>query len=84
MFILNSGNGKFSRLAISGEIPPKRERHSAILLAKKLYIFGGFEREGDRYFNDMWMFDTGNPLPIPVLGNVRKVGVRTGAVKIRG
>lgn len=44
---------------ISGEAPPKRERHSAILLAKRLYIFGGFEREGDRYYNDMWMFDTG-------------------------
>lgn len=24
-----------------------------------MYIFGGFEREGDRYYNDMWMFDTG-------------------------
>eukprot|EP01127_Copromyxa_protea_P019030 TRINITY_DN6095_c1_g1_i2.p1 TRINITY_DN6095_c1_g1~~TRINITY_DN6095_c1_g1_i2.p1 ORF type:complete len:468 (+),score=84.96 TRINITY_DN6095_c1_g1_i2:248-1651(+) len=53
-----SPNGKFNKLSVSGDTPWRRERHGAVLIGKRLYVFGGFEREGDRYFNDMWSFDT--------------------------
>lgn len=36
---------------------PHRERHCAELIDNTLFIFGGFDRFTDKYFDDMWTLD---------------------------
>lgn len=51
--------------SISGEGPDAREGHSATLVDKRLFIFGGCGKSYDEpeevYFNDLYILDTGNP-----------------------
>lgn len=50
--------------AVSGKGPEAREGHSATLIDKRLFIFGGCGKSGDThqevYFNDLYILDTGN------------------------
>jgi N-acetylneuraminic acid mutarotase len=50
--------GKFSKLKVRGDIPPPRERHSASLIGKKLYVFGGYCRSGEVYYNTLYVFES--------------------------
>ena len=49
--------------AVSGEGPEAREGHSATLVDKRLFIFGGCGKSADthqeQYFNDLYILDTG-------------------------
>lgn len=42
---------------VAGTAPPARAYHTACLVGRKLFIFGG--RAGNRYFNDVYVLDTG-------------------------
>lgn len=49
----------WSRTATSGRVPPARAGHSAVLLGHKLYIYGGYNSNGTKffYFSDMYRLD---------------------------
>lgn len=54
------------QLRVRGDIPPARERHSCSIIAgKKVYIFGGFNRTSDMYYNSVFLFDSGMYLLVP-------------------
>lgn len=38
--------------------PEKRERHSAHLVKHELFVFGGYHRGSDSYYNDTWLLNT--------------------------
>eukprot|EP01126_Amoeba_proteus_P059891 TRINITY_DN7873_c0_g1_i4.p1 TRINITY_DN7873_c0_g1~~TRINITY_DN7873_c0_g1_i4.p1 ORF type:complete len:433 (-),score=86.98 TRINITY_DN7873_c0_g1_i4:191-1489(-) len=52
------GSGKFYRLTVSGDIPHARERHTAALIGKRIYVFGGYNRSSEIYYNTVHCFDT--------------------------
>jgi N-acetylneuraminic acid mutarotase len=52
------GGGKFSKLKVRGDIPPIRERHSASIIGKKVYIFGGYCRGAELYYNTLYVFES--------------------------
>jgi len=39
----------------TGDIPPKRTSHAAVINNNKMYVFGGFS--GEEYLNDLYEFD---------------------------
>lgn len=49
---------------IRGEGPEAREGHSAAVVGKRLYIFGGCGKSADNnnevYYNDLYILNTGN------------------------
>jgi N-acetylneuraminic acid mutarotase len=49
---------KIFQLRVRGDVPPPRERHTCSLIGKKIYIFGGYNRSSDLYYNTLYMFDT--------------------------
>eukprot|EP01125_Pyxidicula_operculata_P004816 TRINITY_DN1795_c0_g1_i2.p1 TRINITY_DN1795_c0_g1~~TRINITY_DN1795_c0_g1_i2.p1 ORF type:complete len:373 (-),score=69.34 TRINITY_DN1795_c0_g1_i2:63-1181(-) len=53
-----TGGGKFSKLRVRGEVPPARERCSVSLIGKKIYIFGGYSRGPDLYYNSIYCFES--------------------------
>lgn len=55
-----SPDSKMFQLRVRGDIPPARERHSCSVVAgKKTFIFGGFNRTSDMYYNSVFLFDSG-------------------------
>lgn len=49
-----------------GEMPPPCRAHTATLVDRKIYVFGG--GEGPTYYNDLYILDTRTsqtPLPYP-------------------
>lgn len=58
------------QLRVRGEIPPPRERHSCSIVAgKKIYVFGGFNRTSDMYYNSLFSFDSGRMVMTLLLTN---------------
>uniref|UniRef100_A0A6B2L0T0 Uncharacterized protein n=1 Tax=Arcella intermedia TaxID=1963864 RepID=A0A6B2L0T0_9EUKA len=45
-------------MRVRGEIPAIRERHSATLIGKKIYVFGGYCRGAELYYNNLYVFET--------------------------
>jgi len=58
LLLSDTRGGKFSRLRVRGDIPPVRERHSASLVGKKIYIFGGYCRGSESYYNTVHVFES--------------------------
>jgi N-acetylneuraminic acid mutarotase len=58
-FTFDPANNTWSKVASSGRIPPARAGHSAVLLGNKLYIYGGYNSNGTKffYFSDMYRLD---------------------------
>lgn len=54
----HSPNMKFSKLRVRGEVPPPRERHSSCLIGKRIYIFGGYNRGPELYYNSLYCFES--------------------------
>uniref|UniRef100_A0A6B2L5R0 Uncharacterized protein n=1 Tax=Arcella intermedia TaxID=1963864 RepID=A0A6B2L5R0_9EUKA len=50
--------GKFSKLRVRGDVPEVRERHTASLVGKRVYIIGGYSRSGETYYNNIYAFET--------------------------
>ena len=42
---------------VNGLKPFGREYHTMTLVDSKLFVFGGWDYDAKRYFNDMWAFD---------------------------
>lgn len=57
--------------SIKGEGPEAREGHSAAVVGKRLYIFGGCGKSADNnnevYYNDLYILNTGNFLSLIIL-----------------
>jgi len=49
---------KIFQLRVRGDVPPPRERHTMSCIGKRIYIFGGYNRSSDLYYNTLYMFDT--------------------------
>jgi N-acetylneuraminic acid mutarotase len=50
--------GKFSKLKTRGDLPPIRERHSLSIIGKKLYLFGGYCRGSETYYDTIYLFES--------------------------
>jgi hypothetical protein len=51
--------GRWYKLAVSGEPPSARERHTATLIGKRIYVIGGYDRSSEVYYSTVHYFDTG-------------------------
>jgi len=58
LLLSDTRGGKFSKLRVRGDIPPVRERHSASLIGKRIYIFGGYCRGAELYYNSLYVFES--------------------------
>jgi len=58
LLLSDTHGGKFSKLRVRGDVPPPRERCSASLVGKKIYIFGGYNRGPDLYYNSLYCFES--------------------------
>jgi hypothetical protein len=50
-------NPHFVEIKVRGDIPENKERVGMVVVGKFVYMFGGYARLGDSYFNSMHMFD---------------------------
>ncbi|XP_064602184.1 kelch domain-containing protein 3-like [Liolophura sinensis] len=57
LFSFNTVTNSWSRPAVTGDIPGARDGHSACVINGKMFIFGGYEEEIDRFTNDVHMLD---------------------------
>ncbi|XP_041352699.1 kelch domain-containing protein 3-like [Gigantopelta aegis] len=57
LYQFDSTTNRWSRPVVYGNIPGARDGHSACVINNKMYIYGGFEVEVDRFFNDVHAFD---------------------------
>eukprot|EP01125_Pyxidicula_operculata_P008577 TRINITY_DN286_c2_g1_i1.p1 TRINITY_DN286_c2_g1~~TRINITY_DN286_c2_g1_i1.p1 ORF type:complete len:617 (-),score=142.85 TRINITY_DN286_c2_g1_i1:108-1892(-) len=49
--------GKMFKVKVRGTPPPPRERHTTCLIGRTLYVFGGFDRTSNNYYNTLHAFD---------------------------
>lgn len=50
----------WSRPKACGMVPAARDGHTACVINHRMYIFGGFEEEIDRFSNDVYYLDLGS------------------------
>ena len=62
LYALNASSMTWTKLRWQGEAPTDRANHSACMLHRKLYIFGGFTEAG-RVLNDMHVLDFSTQIP---------------------
>lgn len=48
---------KWRIVPVSGKVPPSRDGHSATVVGHKMYLFGGFEEDVQRFSQDTYVFD---------------------------
>lgn len=56
MHVLNTGRMKWRKISFFGQVPSGRNYHTASVVGKKIYIFGGFGN--NVWLNDMHIFST--------------------------
>ena len=56
-YAFNSLTLKWNRPKVSGITPDARARHSTAVCKRKMYIFGGYEADSERYFQDVHSLD---------------------------
>lgn len=56
---------KWDKVQTRGDIPPGAAAHSAVVLSKNIYIFGGMTRDGAS--NSMYRFNTGTYISYTLL-----------------
>ncbi|OQV20631.1 Kelch domain-containing protein 3 [Hypsibius exemplaris] len=66
LYCYDTHERKWTRPVTSGETPEKRDGHSVALLGDVMYIFGGFEENGDRYSADIFSLHIPTMTWIPV------------------
>ncbi|XP_067682381.1 kelch domain-containing protein 3-like [Haliotis asinina] len=57
LYCFDTATMKWNKPVINGPIPGARDGHSACVINNKMYIFGGYEEEIDRFSNDVHAFD---------------------------
>lgn len=73
-FVINvTALNTWSSPCIRGEGPEAREGHSAALVGKRLFIFGGCGKSSsgshEEYYDDLYILNTGEPLCILDISN---------------
>jgi len=58
LLLSDTHTGKFSKLRVRGDVPPPRERASCSLIGKRIYIFGGYNRGPELYYNSLYIFES--------------------------
>ncbi|KAG5855561.1 hypothetical protein ANANG_G00050350 [Anguilla anguilla] len=58
LYAFDIGTHKWFTPAVSGMVPGARDGHSACVLGKTMYIFGGYEQLADCFSNDIHRLDT--------------------------
>ncbi|XP_061162485.1 ankyrin repeat and SOCS box protein 3-like [Saccostrea echinata] len=53
LYEFDSATLKWSKPVVKGNIPNARDGHSACVIGNKMYIFGGYEEEIDRFSNEI-------------------------------
>ena len=48
---------KWSQLAVNGSVPGARDGHSACVIGEKMYVFGGYEEDVDKFSNEVHALD---------------------------
>ena len=48
---------EWTRVEVNGPKPCGRYYHTVTLIGSKLFVFGGWDYDATRYFNDIWAFD---------------------------
>ncbi|KAL3872612.1 hypothetical protein ACJMK2_035827 [Sinanodonta woodiana] len=57
LYQFDTGSQSWSQPDVIGKIPGARDGHSACVIDCKMYIFGGYEEEIDRFSDDIYMLD---------------------------
>lgn len=57
LFCFDTDTRTWSRIAVAGDVPGARDGHSSCVVGDKMYIFGGYEEEIDRFSNDIHYLD---------------------------
>ncbi|XP_052767382.1 kelch domain-containing protein 3-like [Mya arenaria] len=57
LFMFNTLSSSWSRVEVNGDIPGARDGHSACIINDKMYIFGGYEEQIDRFSDDIYSFE---------------------------
>ncbi|XP_042161655.1 kelch domain-containing protein 3 isoform X2 [Oncorhynchus tshawytscha] len=58
LYAFHVNNHRWNTPKISGTVPGARDGHSACILGKAMYIFGGYEQLADCFSNDIHKLDT--------------------------
>lgn len=58
LYTFHTGTEQWTTPGVSGHIPGARDGHSACVLDRTMYIFGGFEQLADCFSNDIHKLDT--------------------------
>lgn len=58
IFCFDTSTFRWSAPAVSGHIPPARDGHSACVIGKKIYIFGGYVQRSECFSKDVYVLDT--------------------------
>lgn len=48
---------KWSIIEVQGPNPPSRDGHTAVVWNDRMYVFGGFEEETQRFSQETYYFD---------------------------
>ncbi|KAJ1147306.1 hypothetical protein NDU88_000187 [Pleurodeles waltl] len=59
LYAFDVGTQKWSTPKVTGTVPGARDGHSACVLGKNMYVFGGYEQLADCFSNDIHRMDTG-------------------------
>src|SRR5688572_9327849 len=51
--------GRFVKLTVTGEMPSVRERTTASVIGSSIYLFGGYNRSKESYYNELYQFNCG-------------------------
>ncbi|XP_055352863.1 kelch domain-containing protein 3-like [Paramacrobiotus metropolitanus] len=54
LYVYDTQRAVWWRPAVQGIVPEKRDGHAATILGDDMYIFGGFEEQGDRFSSELY------------------------------
>jgi hypothetical protein len=54
--------GRFCKLTVTGDLPSVRERTTSSVIGSSIYLFGGYNRSKESYYNDLFVFNCGTNL----------------------
>ncbi|XP_044183332.1 kelch domain-containing protein 3-like isoform X1 [Acropora muricata] len=58
LFCFDTASISWSRPPVQGKPPAARDGHTACVIGSRIYIFGGYEEEGERFSNSVEYLDT--------------------------
>lgn len=58
LYIFHTGTEQWATPRVTGQVPGARDGHSACVMEKTMYVFGGYEQLADCFSNDIHKLDT--------------------------